>query len=238
MIIYHSTKKGFLSDVFNGTIADDIDQAFVAHLGRHTSPNEVLSWKNSMMHMYKVINTPEIPDSSVIAIEYQIPLTSKRIDFIISGEDADGNSNVVIIELKQWEKAQLSPKSGVIQTRFQNGDKEVPHPSYQAWSYAFMLANYNEYVQEHSIAMSPCAFLHNYAYDDVITADCYQEFIDKAPIFLKTDSAKLQDFIKKHIKYGPKDDVVWSIENGKLRPSKQLADSLSSMLRFIFGRIA
>ena len=181
--------------------------------------------------MYKIMNTPDIPDSSIIAIEYQIPLTSKRIDFIISGEDAEGNANVVIIELKQWEKAQLSQKSGVIQTRFQSGDKEVPHPSYQAWSYAFMLANYNEYVQEHSIAMSPCAFLHNYAYDDVITADCYQEFIEKAPVFLKTDSAKLQDFIKKHIKYGPKDDVVWSIENGKLRPSKQLADSLSSMLK-------
>ena len=98
MIIYHSTKREFLTDVFNGTIADDIDQAFVAHLGRHTSPNEVLSWKNSMMHMYKVMDTPEIPDNSIVAIEYQIPLTSKRIDFIISGEDADRNANVVIIE--------------------------------------------------------------------------------------------------------------------------------------------
>lgn len=43
--------------------------------------------ENSMMHMYKVINTPNIPDTSNIAIEYQIPLTSKRIDFIIAGLD-------------------------------------------------------------------------------------------------------------------------------------------------------
>jgi len=64
MIVYHASKKGFIHDVFNGTIADDIDHAFLLHLGRHTSPNEKLSWKNSMMHMYKVINTPEIPDSS------------------------------------------------------------------------------------------------------------------------------------------------------------------------------
>lgn len=231
MIIYHSTKREFLTDVFNGTIADDIDQAFVAHLGRHTSPNEVLSWKNSMMHMYKVMDTPEIPDNSIVAIEYQIPLTSKRIDFIISGEDADRNANVVIIELKQWEKAQLSYKSGIIQTRFYNGEKEVAHPSYQAWSYAYMLENYNEYIQQHSVEISPCAYLHNYTYDDIITADCYKEYIDRAPLFLKTDSAKLQDFIKKHIKYGGKDDIVWLIENGKLRPSKQLADSLSSMLK-------
>ena len=70
MIIYRESKKGFVSDVFNGTIADEIDSAFVSHLGRHTSPNEVLSWKNSMMHMYKVVNTPDIPDDSEIAIEY------------------------------------------------------------------------------------------------------------------------------------------------------------------------
>lgn len=101
MIVYHASKKGFINDVFNGTIADDIDHAFLLHLGRHTSPNEKLSWKNSMMHMYKVINTPDIPDASTIAIEYQIPLTSKRIDFIISGVDTNQRSNIVIIELKQ-----------------------------------------------------------------------------------------------------------------------------------------
>ena len=47
MIVYHASKKGFIKDVFNGNIADEIDHAFVTHLGRHTSPNEVLSWKNS-----------------------------------------------------------------------------------------------------------------------------------------------------------------------------------------------
>lgn len=45
MIVYHASKKGFINDVFNGTIADDIDHAFLIHLGRHTSPNEKLSWK-------------------------------------------------------------------------------------------------------------------------------------------------------------------------------------------------
>ena len=43
MIIYRESKKGFVNDVFNGTIADEIDSAFVSHLGRHTSPNEALT---------------------------------------------------------------------------------------------------------------------------------------------------------------------------------------------------
>lgn len=230
MIVYHASKKGFVSDVFNGTIADDIDHAFLLHLGRKASPNEKLSWKNSMMHMYKVINTPNIPDSSTITIEYQIPLTSKRIDFIISGTDENQRSNMIIIELKQWEQAKLSQKSGIIQTRFQHGESETAHPSYQAWSYAYMLQNYNETIREQNIQLLPCAFLHNYQKDPIISNDCYAEYIAKAPIFLKSDAGKLQDFIKKHIKYGSKEDIIWLIDKGKLRPSKQLADVLNSML--------
>lgn len=231
MIVYHASKRGFINDVFNGTIADDIDHAFFLHLGRHTSPNEMLSWKNSMMHMYKVINTPDIPDTSTIAIEYQIPLTSKRIDFIISGNDDNQRPNIVIIELKQWEYAKLSTKSGVIQTRFQHGEHETAHPSYQAWSYAYMLKNYNETVREQNIKLLPCAFLHNYNEDNIISNECYTEYITKAPLFLKSDAGKLQDFIRKHIKYGSKEDIVWLIDNGRLRPSKQLADALVSMLK-------
>lgn len=230
MIVYHATKRGFINDVFNGTIADDIDHAFLLHLGRHTSPNEKLSWKNSMMHMYKVINTPEIPETSTISIEYQIPLTSKRIDFIISGVDKTQRSCIIIIELKQWEYAKLSPKSGIIQTRFQHGECETAHPSYQAWSYAYMLQNYNETVREEDIQLLPCAFLHNYQEDHIISHACYTEYIAKAPLFLKSDAGKLQDFIKKHIYYGSKEDIVRLIDKGKLRPSKQLADVLNSML--------
>ena len=230
MIVYHASKKEFINDVFNGTIADDIDHAFLLHLGRNTSPNEKLSWKNSMMHMYKVVNTSDIPDTSTIAIEYQIPLTSKRIDFIISGADENQRSNIVIIELKQWEQAKLSQKSGIIQTRFQHGESETAHPSYQAWSYAYMLQNYNETVREQDIQLLPCAFLHNYQEDHIISHECYAEYIAKAPLFLKSDAGRLQDFIKKHIKYASKEDVVWLIDKGKLRPSKQLADALNSML--------
>ena len=152
------------------------------------------------------------------------------MDFIIAGKDDKKQENIVIIELKQWESAKLSHKSGLVTTRFQHGEMEVAHPSYQAWSYAETLYNFNETIRERNITISPCAFLHNYDYDNVITNPHYEEYINLAPLFLKRDSAKLQDFIKKRIKYGAKDSIVWMIENGRLKPSRQLADVLSSML--------
>lgn len=231
MIIYRATKKQFIEDVFNDTIADNIDSAFVEHLGRHTSPNEVRSWHNSMQYMYRVVNISELPDNVGIAIEYQIPLTAKRIDFIISGLNAKKKEQIVIIELKQWEEAEATQKPGIVVTRFQHGMGEVAHPSYQAWSYAYMLSNYNLTIQERAVEISPCAYLHNYISDGMINGPRYQEYVAKAPVFLKNDAARLQDYILRHIRYCSPEDIIWKIDNGKLRPSKQLADSLASMLR-------
>ena len=231
MIIYRATKKQFVDDVFNNTIADNIDQAFFEHLGRHTSPNEVRSWENSMQFMYKVVNISELPDEVGIAIEYQIPLTAKRVDFIISGLNANKKEQIIIIELKQWEVAEPTSKPGVVVTRFQQGKAEVAHPSYQAWSYAYMLSNYNLTIQERDVEICPCAYLHNYMPDGMINGHLYQDYVSKAPVFLKNEAARLQDYILRHVRYCSTEDIIWKIDKGKLRPSKQLADSLSSMLK-------
>lgn len=231
MIIYKATKKQFVNDVFNNTIADNIDSAFVEHLGRHTSPNEVRSWANSMQFMYKVVNTSELSDEAGVAIEYQIPLTAKRVDFIISGLNARKHEQMIIVELKQWEEAEPTNKPGVVVTRFQHGKGEVAHPSYQAWSYAYMLQNYNLTIQEQAVEISPCAYLHNYNPDGMIDGPLYQEYVAKAPVFLKKDAARLQDYILRHIRYSSPDDIIWKIDNGRLSPSKQLADSLASLLK-------
>ena len=49
----------------------------------------------------------DIDDDVQIAIEYNIPQTSKRVDFIIVGSNGEGKDNIVIVELKQWSKAEV-----------------------------------------------------------------------------------------------------------------------------------
>lgn len=234
MIVYKAKKEQFVKDVLNNCIADKVDAAFYAHLGRHTSSNEVVSWKNSMLYMNNIVNIPDIPDSADIAIEYQIPLTSKRIDFLISGKDKNDNDNVVIIELKQWEKANITSKSAIVKTRFQYGEHEVAHPSYQAWSYAETIYNFNQTVQDSNIILSPCAYLHNYHEEEkgseVIKNVFYKEYLDKAPAFLRNETLLLKNFVTKRIVKSSDDNILEKIEYGKLRPAKQLADSLCSML--------
>ncbi len=231
MIVYQSTKKEFLNDVLSNNISDIIHAAYYERLGRYTSQNEVNSWTNSMMYMNTILSDTQIPENVGISIEFQIPLTSKRIDFIITGLNDLKKEQVIIIELKQWSTAQLTDKDAIVKTRFQFGETETAHPSYQAWSYASMIYNYNSTVQDEEISIIPCAYLHNYNPDTVIKNVFYKYYLDKAPVFLKPDAIKLRDFIKNHIKYGDDKDILYKIENGRIRPSKQLVDSLSSMLK-------
>jgi len=231
MIVYQGKKSEFTEDVISNRIDEVIYNAFKKNLGRNTSSSEIESWKNSMMYMNNIMMDPEIPSDSMVSIEFQIPLTSKRIDFIITGKDKEENDNVVVIELKQWQNANITDKDGIVSTWFQGREVETAHPSYQAWSYVQLLNGFNETVQEENIALTPCAYLHNYDSDDVIDNTFYKDYIDKAPLFLKSDALKLRSFIKKYIKYGDNANILYRIDNGKLKPSKQLADALSSMLK-------
>lgn len=114
------------------------------------------------------------------------------------------------------------------------GPVETTHPSYQAWSYASLIKDYNETVQQEDIGLYPCTYLHNYIVDydsDPLLDNIYHYYVDKAPIFAKGDAKKLRTFIKKHIKYGDNKEALYKIEKGRIRPSKSLQDSLNSMLQ-------
>jgi DUF2075 family protein len=231
MIVYQSTKKGFLGDVLSGEVEDIIRNRFQLTLKEKAREKEVVSWKNSLQYMNNVLYDTAIPDDAGVSIEIQIPQTSKRIDFVITGCNADKKEHAVIIELKQWTSAELTEKDGVVKTWYGGGFVETSHPSYQAWSYSALLEGYNETVYKDNITLHPCAFLHNYAEDQVITNPFYREHIEKAPVFLKTDAVKLQEFIRQFIRYGDTSKIMYRIDNGKIRPSKMLVDSLVGMIK-------
>lgn len=231
MIVYRSTKAGFQKDVDRGEIDTILEEQFQKVLRRRTSEKEVTSWWNSLNFMSNILRDDEIPNNTGIAIECQIPQTSKRIDFILSGLDSDKKENVVIVELKQWKTADLTDKDGIIKTALGKGLHETNHPSYQAWSYAAVLEDFSETVREDQIKLSPCAYLHNYEEDEVIRNDFYSDHLKKAPVFLKRDSEKLRSFIKQFVRYGDEGEIMYRIDQGRIRPSKQLANSLSSMLK-------
>lgn len=198
MLIYESTKEEFLDDVFHDELTNNIINNFNKRIGS-VNKAEVRSWDNSMQYMYRVLMDPEIPNNSGIAIEFRIPYSSKRVDFIITGKNNQEES-VVIVELKQWDKVEkIEGKEAIVKTPMRYGLVETTHPSYQAWSYASLIKDYNETVQQDEINLYPCAYLHNYLIkdpkqpkQDPLFDNIYEYYIDEAPVFIKGDAAKLR----------------------------------------------
>ena len=231
MIVYNATKADFLNDVLTNEIENIVLKNVKLKLNRGVGIAEIRSWASSLSYMDRIMQDAMIPNDCGIAIEYQIPQTGKRIDFIISGQNEDSKDSVILIELKQWSEAKLTSKDSIVETFVGGRIGEHTHPSYQAWSYATLLQGFNEVVYKENIQLHPCAYLHNYVEDGVIRNEFYAEYINKAPVFLKSDAVKLREFIKKHVRYGDRTNILYRIENGKIKPSKMLADSITKMIK-------
>ena len=233
MIVYSGIKNDFLHAVEMDSIAQEIEETIYTKMHRKTARNEFRSWENSLEYMYKVLNDQAIPEDSGIAIEYNIPQTSKRVDFIISGYGENKKPNVVVIELKQWDKVEaVSGQDALVETFTGGAVRKVVHPSYQAWSYAAMINDYNQNVQMENIQLHPCAYLHNYrkSNPEKLELNQYQEYVEDAPIFARGEVSKLREFIKKSVKTGDNKQILYEIDNGKIKPSKSLQDSIKSMI--------
>ena len=233
MIIYENTRGGFINDIRTGSIATKVQNAFERHGIHHNNDAEYRAWGNSLMFMRNVLDDDDIPEDVSLAVEYQIPLTSKRVDFLIAGKDGAGTDNVVVVELKQWEDSGMTSRPDVV-TAFTGGaNRAVCHPSYQAYSYAKIIENFNEDVYRRNIQLRPCAYLHNYREENRPHIDnaLYREAVSVAPVFLQDDVIKLRTFIKTYIKEKDGIDLLMKIDHGKLKPAKALQDSLVSMIR-------
>lgn len=235
MIIYKSTVKEFRDDCFTRAIGEVVQETYERITHKHVGQSEINSWSASLQQVAIALNDDEIPGDAGVAIEYTIPQSSKRVDFIITGYDELRKPSLIILELKQWSTSKVSDKDGIIIARRggSSGETEGPHPSYQAWSYAALLKGFNEAVYTSEIELRPCAYLHNHPADDTVNNETYSDYIKQAPLFLKGDieRKRLRSFVAQHIKHGDAAKLIEVVEGGRIRPSKALADSLSKMIK-------
>jgi len=232
LIVYLATKSAFLDAVFKHDIESLILEAFKARVGHGTSRREVRSWKESLFAMAKVLNNPAIPDTCGVGVEYGIPQSAKRIDLLLSGRDETGRGNLVIVELKQWESARRTDMDGLVRTRFAEGEATTSHPSYQSWSYAELLRSFNETVDQDPVPLLPCAYLHNCQEGGDLLHPFYAHYVSLAPVFLGGDEEriKLRSFIARHVREGDKGELIYRVENGRIRPTRRLIDALQGMM--------
>lgn len=235
MIVYSNSKGTFIDDVINNQIADKIRDNLILKGIYSNMASEFSAWTNSMQFMRNVIDCSSFSNETLVAIEYQIPRTSKRVDFIICGADANKKDNIVIIELKQWTQLETvdDQSKHTVRTFIGGYNRYVPHPSYQAYSYSVHLTNASEVIQDERINVVSLAYLHNYerTYVKALIDPIYQIWLNESPVFIKDEMIKLRTFLERHVCNKPNDTkILYKIESGAIRPSKALQDAIKSVL--------
>ena len=229
MLAYLASKEQFLKDA--PTIDDIVAAQVKKNLNISVGHSETQSWRNSLGNaMFHVMSDASIPNDSTVAVEYRLNGRKFRIDFLIAGRDSSGKESMVIVELKQWEDISFSALDGHVRTFLGGAQRDQPHPSYQAWSYAYHLRMFNEYVYSNDLQIDACAYLHNCKSKEVVGDQRYLSDTEKAPVFIKGEIDPLRELIKTRISQGVGKEMLKRVDSSPIRPSKQLAEAVGSML--------
>ncbi len=234
MRLYAGSSEQFLQDTIQNQIAEKLKTAFFYHLRYQPSPNEVNSWRNSLRSLSQVVQYAELLYHGII-LEYQLPLSSKRLDCMLCGKDSKGQDNAVIIELKQWDKCEETESDQLVSTWVGGAKRDVLHPSVQVGQYQMYLGDVHTVFNTDTspVTLSACSYLHNYNYyrEDIIFAPRFQKHLERFPLFTADDVDRLKDFLVPKLEEGDGMEVLQRVEESKYRPSKKLMDHVSTMIK-------
>ena len=127
MRLYAGSSEDFIADSVHNRITEKLKVAYFVNYRREASPSEINSWRNSLRAVSQVFDGAGLRDHGVL-LEYELPLTSKRLDCLITGRNEMLRDNAVIIELKQWERCEEGDGDKVV-TFVGRNNRDVLHPS-------------------------------------------------------------------------------------------------------------
>ncbi|WKK79412.2 DUF2075 domain-containing protein [Marivirga arenosa] len=233
MKLYSGSSSDFINDNNQNLIVSKLQSEFFKHFRQDPQPSEIRSWKESLQAMSSIFEKLKFTSHGVL-LEYQLPLTSKRLDCLICGKDDNGKENAVIIELKQWSETFDSDCENSLSVNYGVELKELLHPSVQVGQYAeYLSENHSIFTSNTDIPLFACAYLHNYDYSstDPLFNNKFSDQISKYPIFCKKEESNLEEFLLSKLSKGDGLPTLEKIQEGKYNPPKKLLSEVSEILK-------
>jgi len=233
MLLYQGTTESFETETRTNAIVDRLTQNFKAQAGYAPSDSERRAWQNSLRAMAFVTMSSGLKGHGV-AIEYSLPGTSKRLDFMVTGYAPGGVKSAVIVELKQWEETESGDGDKVV-TFVGRKERDVLHPSIQVGQYHQYLSDQLEvfHEEDRKIELSACSYLHNYGYksSDPLLEVKFRTALLKCPLFSKDDFDSLVAYLKSKVPNPDEAKVVEEIVKSRAKPSMKLLEEVNRVVK-------
>jgi DUF2075 family protein len=232
MQLYAGNSKQFVEDAVQNQIARKLEASFFDYYRYKPSQGEVKSWHNSLSRMCMILQHGSFDDQGVI-LEYQLPLSSKRLDCMVTGVGGDSRANSVIVELKQWDDALPSDTEDCVRTYVGRGLRDVLHPSRQVGNYEEYLRDSHTVFEQGEVGLASCAYLHNLfvAKEHELFKPRFESLLASYPLFTGDQAPSLIEYLSGFVGKGDGMDVLAKVVESKHRPGKRLLDHTSAVIK-------
>lgn len=232
MQLYAGSSEQFVADAVQNQISRKLETSFFNYYRFKPSPNEVRSWHNSLSRMCMVLQHGGFTDQGVI-LEYQLPLTSKRLDCMLTGVGEDSQANGVVVELKQWDDVLPSDTEDCVRTNVGRGIRDVLHPSKQVGQYEEHLRDMHTVFEQGEVGLAACAYLHNvfHAKEHELFKPQFAPILERYPLFTGDQATELMEYLSRFVGRGGGMGVLAKVLRSKYRPGKRLLDHTSAVIK-------
>lgn len=220
MPLLRSSVRGF--SALEHHFAELLAEQMSIQTGHAPSPAERRSWQRSIPALRADLIDAGLHDVEML-VEYQLPLTSKRADVVLAGvHPRTGLPSYVVVELKQWSRAEAYEDSDVLVSIERYGGRAVTHPSVQVEGYVDYIADFTTYLAEQEHSLVGAAYLHNATDGDV--ADLLKRpGSDRARLFTGQRRSAFSAFLAEHLSPDHSGAAVAdALLGSRIAPSRQL----------------
>ncbi|WP_419537135.1 DNA/RNA helicase domain-containing protein [Endozoicomonas sp.] len=233
MPLYTGELREFITKAKTNELYSELEETFKLQYQEQPNRGELLSWENSLKALATVLTDSSLPDDVGVVLEYQLPLTSKRIDVMLCGENSVAQAHAVIVELKQWQKTEPAHCPQEVKTYLDGEMRDVLHPSVQALNYLDYLNNAHEsFHGDSAVTLTACAYLHNYQVteNDPLLDAKFTGILSQSQLFHTANIDEFCSYLTDHIGQGNGCQIINKIVEGSYRPSKKLMVNAASVI--------
>lgn len=231
MKLYTGSSEQFIQDILENKLADKLKAAYESYYYRFASPQELVSWTNSLQFVKNIIEYASLRDNTLV-VEYELPYSNRRIDCLLFGKGQDSSPNAVIMELKQWSKVENCDLENEVLTFTGGANRFEAHPSFQAQGYYSYLKDFVEVFGNNAISLSAISYCHNYSRtSDVMFGPKFQAIMKEFPLFAKEDVPELAKYLRARLSAGDGLVVFNRFSSSPVGPTKKLLEHTSQMIK-------
>lgn len=203
----------------------------MAHrMNRTAAAAEVRSWDASLAALAADLEQAGLGGVEVLA-EYQLPLSSKRVDVVLAGQHPQKSSpSYVVVELKQWTTASLFEGEPELVVQPTYGPRPVLHPVAQVRGYVEYLLDFLGVLHGSTDVLTGAAYLHNATDDRVAALRGYPQD-EYGRFFTAQDRGDFHDYLRSRL--SPANATIHAdrLLRSSVAPSKQLLAVAAEELR-------